>query len=226
MNIAIIPARIGSKRIRKKNIKLFYGKPLISYSINLAKNSKIFDNIIVSTDDIEIKNISEEYGADVPFLRPKNLSDDITPTLPVISHAINECSKLGLKFKNVCCIYPTAPFVKISDILSSYKLLNQNKKYFCFPITEFPSSIFRSFTIDNKFKIKPLYPQNELKRTQDLKPVYFDCGQFYWGTKENWLNSSKIHSNGLGYIVPNWRVVDLDTEQDWKRAELLKKIIK
>ncbi len=224
MNIAIIPARIGSKRIKKKNIKLFFDKPLISYSIDLAKKSKLFDNIIVSTDDNEIKDISKEYGAEVPFLRPKNLSDDFTPTLPVISHAINECLNLGFNFKNVCCIYPTAPFVTISDLLSSFKLLNENKDYFCFPITEFPSSIFRSMTLYDKFKVKLLYPENEQKRTQDLKIAYYDCGQFYWGTKFKWLNSKKVHSNGMGYIIPNWRVIDLDTEEDWKRAELLKKL--
>ena len=145
MNIAIIPARGGSQRIKRKNIKLFFtGKPIIYYSIEAAKKSNLFEEVIVSTDDHEIKQISSDYGAKVPFLRSKELSDNITPTLPVIRDAILKCKEFGLKFKNVCCIYPTAPFIQENDLLETYKMLIENQDKFCFPITEFSSSVYRS----------------------------------------------------------------------------------
>ena len=226
MNIAIIPARIGSKRIKKKNIKKFFGYPLIFYPIKLAKKSNLFDKIIVSTDDNEIANISKSYGAEIPFLRPKNLSDDYTPTLPVISHSIEQCLKLKYKFDNVCCIYPTALFLSVEDLKLSFSLFKKNKNKFCFPVAEFPSSVHRSFFLDKKNKVTLFNPKNEFKRTQDLEPLFYDCGQFYWGAKNKWLNSKKIHSEGVGYVIPSWRVIDLDTQDDWKRAEILKKILK
>ncbi len=226
MNLAIIPARGGSQRIKRKNIKLFSGKPIIYYSIEIAKKSNLFQEVIVSTDDPEIKQISSEYGATVPFLRSKELSNNMTPTLPVIKDAILKCKKLGLKFKNVCCIYPTAPFIEENDVIETYKMLSDNKDKFCFPITEFSSSVYRSFVLKEKNKISLLFAENEKKRTQDLKKVFHDTAQFYWGTVDVWLNSEGIHSNGIGYIIPSWRVVDFDTEEDWKRAEIVKHVIK
>ena len=158
-------------------------------------------------------------------MRPKDIADDFTPTQPVIVHAIKKCIELGKSFENVCTIYPTAPFMTVKDLISSFKLFKKNKNYFCFPITEFPSSIFRSFNIEKNLKLKLLYPKNELTRTQDIKKAYYDCGQFYWGTVYSWLNLKNIHKNGIGFKVPNWRVIDLDTDEDWKRAELLSKVI-
>lgn len=221
MNIAIIPARGGSKRVKKKNIKLFLDTPIISYSIKIARQSNLFDKIIVSTDDLDIKQISLQFGAEVPFIREKKLSDDLTPTLPVICDAILKCKKLGYKFENVCCIYPTAPFIRIDDITNTFNLLKKNYDKFCFPVTEFKSSIYRSFVLKKNNEISLLYPENEQKRTQDLTKVFHDAAQFYWASVNTWLNNKGIHSNGIGYDIPNWRVVDFDTIDDWKRAEVI-----
>lgn len=223
MNIAIIPARGGSKRIPRKNIKEFCGKPMIAYAINAARKSGLFQHIIVSTDDEEIAKIAIKYGAEVPFIRTADLSNDHVATIPVIAHAIQECKKFGWKFDFVCCIYPCAPFIKTEDLKDSFSLLNSSysDRNYCFPITEFPSAIQRGFELLEGNKIQPLFPKFELQRTQDINPTYYDVGQFYWGKIDAWLSSSKIHSNGLGFIIPNWRVVDIDTPDDWKRAEML-----
>lgn len=226
MNIAVIPARGGSKRIKRKNIRVFSKKPMIYYAINLALKSNLFKEVIVSTDDQEIAEISKKFGANVPFVRSKNLSDDFTPTIPVINDAIQNCKNIGYEFENVCCIYPSVPFVKIEDMLETFKLFKKNQKKFCFPITEFHSSIFRSFHLNKDKSLKLLFPENEFKRTQDLDTIYHDCGLFYWGTVTTWLEGKGLHSNGVGYQIPNWRVIDFDTKDDWKRAELLIKILK
>lgn len=221
MNIAIIPARGGSKRIKKKNIKLFLDNPIIYYSITVAKKTNLFDKIVVSTDDTDIKELSLQLGAEVPFVREKKLSDDLTPTLPVICDTILKCKKFGYKFKNVCCIYPTAPFIRVEDITNTFNLLKENYDKFYFPVTEFPSSIYRSFTLKKNNEVSLLYPENEQKRTQDITKVFHDASQFYWASVNTWLNSKGIHSNGIGYKIPNWRVVDFDTIEDWKRAEVI-----
>ncbi|CAM8380926.1 pseudaminic acid cytidylyltransferase [Candidatus Methylopumilus planktonicus] len=221
MNLAIIPARVGSKRILRKNIKDFCGKPMIAYSIIAAKNSGLFDHILVSTDNEEIANIAKFWGAEVPFIRPKELADDITATVPVIAHAIKLCREFGWKIHNVCCIYPVAPFIEINDLKSAFELLSKNQIDYCFPVTEYPSAIQRSLKILGNGMVQPLYPEFEVIRTQDLESTYYDAGQFYWGKADAWIKNSKIHSNGLAYKIPNWRVVDIDTPDDWKRAEIL-----
>lgn len=226
MNIAIIPARGGSKRIPKKNIKNFCGKPIIAYAISTAINSKLFGSVIVSTDDEEIKHTALEYGAEVPFMRQKDLSDDRTPTVPVIAHAIRECIKNDYVFSNVCCIYPTSPLTEIEDIKSVYKLLLENPNNYCLPISEYPSSIQRSLKINQNQRIQPFFSHNELIRTQDLEKAYYDCGQFYWGHKKTWLNSKYLHTNSIGFIIPGWRVVDIDNNDDWERAEFIYEYIK
>ncbi len=226
MNIAIIPARGGSKRIPKKNIKNFCGKPVIGYVISTAINSKLFDAVIVSTDDEEIKLKALELGAEVPFMRPKDISDDITPTVPVVAHAIRECISKNFVFSNVCCIYPASPLIQIRDIRSVYNLLLENPTNYCLPIAEYPSSIQRSFKINQNQRLEPFFPRNELNRTQDLEKAYYDCGQFYWGHKNTWLNSKYLHSNGIGFVIPSWRVVDIDNHDDWERAEFIFKYMK
>ena len=181
MIVAIIPARGGSKRIPRKNIKEFCGKPMISWAIEEAKNSKLFDHIIVSTDDSEIKKISESYGAIVPFIRPADISDDHTPTVPVISHAVKEVDAL---FKNVdyaCCIYPCSPLLKASDLVKSFNLLQSSKEDYVYPVVEYPHSIFRSMRQTKNGKMQFIYPEFELTRTQDLEETFHDAGQFYWG---------------------------------------------
>lgn len=225
MNIAIIPARGGSKRIPRKNIKEFCGKPMIAYAISAAKESGLFDNIIVSTDDEEIAKIAISWGAEIPFLRPLKLANDYATTVPVIAHAINACQKLDLEFDNVCCIYPCVPFIKICDLTGAFANMTDREVDYCFPVTQYPSPIQRALKFLNHKKIQPFYPQFEKIRTQDLEPAYFDAGQFYWGKTQAWLKNSEIHKNSLGYVIPNWRVVDIDTLEDWKRAEVLAPII-
>jgi len=219
MNIAIIPARGGSKRIPRKNIKEFCGQPMISYAITAAEESGLFDHIVVSTDDEEIARIANQWGAETPFVRPVELANDYTATVPVIAHAIEACRALGWKFDNVCCIYPSVPLIQINDLIGSLGRLAESKADYCFPITEYPSAIQRSLKLLTTGKMQPFYPEFELTRTQDLEPAYYDAGQFYWGKADAWLSNPNIHSSGLGYTIPNWRVVDIDTLDDWLRAE-------
>ena len=220
MIIAIIPARGGSKRIPRKNIKKFNGKPMIAWAIQVAKKSKLFDYIIVSTDDNEIKKLAEQYGAIVPFIRPSNISDDETPTVPVISHAVKEIDRLYQRVEFACCIYPCSPFILVSDLVKSFNLLKSSSESFVYPVTEYPHSIFRAMRQSKKGKMEFLYPEHELSRTQDLEKTFHDSGQFYWGKAEAWRKLKKMHTDGVGMKIPSYRVVDIDTEDDWKRAEL------
>lgn len=221
MNIAIIPARGGSKRIPRKNIKMFAGKPMIAHAIIIAKSSGLFDHVVVSTDDPEITAIAREWGAETPFVRPDELANDYTATVPVIAHGIQACRDSGWVFDYVCCIYPGVPFLQIRDLQSALEFLMKGDCDYSFPITEFPSSIQRALRRTDGGKMLPFYPQYEQTRTQDLETAYHDAGQFYWGRAEAWLHNPKIHSSGVGYVVPNWRVVDIDTPEDWVRAENL-----
>jgi N-acylneuraminate cytidylyltransferase len=225
MNIAIIPARGGSKRIPHKNIKEFFGKPMISYAIDAAKESGLFSHIIVSTDDSEIARIAKELGAETPFIRPANLADDHTPTAPVIKHAIEICEELGWKFEYACCIYPSVPLLKSLDLKLGRDLLINTSAEYCFPVAEFPSKIQRALKHDHAGLLSPFYPESELIRTQDLEDAYFDAGMFYWGSVKSWKAQEKIHCNGVGLTVPVWRVVDIDTPEDLHRAEIIYKIM-
>jgi|TARA_Y100001970_G_scaffold206192_1_gene251119 pseudaminic acid cytidylyltransferase len=220
MIVAIIPARGGSKRIPRKNIKNFNGKPMICWAIEEAQKSKLFDNIFVSTDDQEIKEISEQYGAIVPFIRPADISDDHTPTVPVISHAVKQIDTLYKKVDFACCIYPCSPLLMASDIKKSFDILKSSDKNYVYPIVEFPHSIFRSMRQADDGKMEFVYPEYELTRTQDLDETFHDAGQFYWGKAEAWRSLKKMHSGGIGMKIPSYRTVDIDTEDDWRRAEL------
>ncbi len=224
MNIAIIPARAGSKRIKNKNIKLFCGKPIIYYSIIAARKSNIFNHIIVSTDSPKIKKISEKYGADVPFIRPKNLSDDFTSTMDVVKHSIKEIS-YNTKNLNICCIYPTAPLIKKDDLIKSYKNFQSNKCKFIFSASKFSYPTQRGFYLSKKNFIKMVNKKNYSKRSQDLKATYHDAGQFYWGSYKSWLNEKLIFTNKSSiYLLPRLRVQDIDNIEDWKIAEKLYKL--
>lgn len=221
MNIAIIPARGGSKRIPRKNIKEFCGKPMIAYAITAAKESGLFEHIVVSTDDEEIAQIARVYGAEMPFIRPTDLANDYTATLPVIAHAIESCRSLGWQVDMVCCIYPSVPFIQIKELDGALALISNSKVDYCFPVTEYPSAIQRALKLLNNGNVQAFFSEFELTRTQDLEPGYYDAGQFYWGKAQAWLTNPKIYSSGLGYVIPNWRVVDIDTTEDWQRAELI-----
>lgn len=219
MNIAIIPARGGSKRIPRKNIKLFDGKPMLAYAIVAAKDSGLFEHIVVSTDDEEIASIAREWGGETPFVRPANLANDYTATVPVIAHGIQACRDLGWVFDYVCCIYPGVPFIQAEDLTGTLAHLTESGADYCFPVTEFPSAIQRALKRMGDGRMQPIYPQYETTRTQDLEQAYHDAGQFYWAKANTWLENSRIHSGGVGYVIPNWRVVDIDTPEDWLRAE-------
>lgn len=220
MRLCVIPARGNSKRIPKKNIKNFHGKPIIAWSIELAIKSKCFDKIIVSTDDAKISKIAKDYGAETPFVRPKNLSDDHTETVHVISHAIQWYIRRNIKPQYVCCIYATAPFVKIKDLKRGLKILKKTKCNFTFLATNYNYPIQRSFKIKNNGKLKMFYPKYLNYRSQDLEQSYHDVGQFYWGTADAWSKKKNIIStNSIPILISRESAVDIDTQEDWKIAE-------
>jgi len=221
MRIAIIPARGGSKRIPRKNIKVFNGKPIIAWAILAAQESKLFDYIVVSTDDDEIKKVSESFGAVVPFIRPAHLSDDHTPTVPVISHAVVEMDRIYQTVEFACCIYPCTPLLLASDLIKGFDMLKSTEVDFVYPVVEYPHSIFRSMRKSENGKMEFIYPQYELTRTQDLEKTFHDSGQFYWGKAKAWRSLKKMHTDALGMEIPSYRAVDIDTEDDWKKAELI-----
>ncbi len=226
MIIAIIPARGGSKRIKKKNSKIFCGHPIISYSIKQAKACGLFDHIIVSTDDHEIAEISKNLGAEVPFLRPAELSGDFVGTVDVINHAIDYMEKEKAKqVTYACCLYPTAPFVMAEDLREGYMKLSNSEKLFAFSVTTFAFPIQRALKINND-EMQAFWPENIEKRSQDLEEAYHDAGQFYWGKREGFLQKHQIFSPAsIPVILPRERVQDIDTEEDWRRAELLYQLL-
>jgi N-acylneuraminate cytidylyltransferase len=221
MRIAVIPARGGSKRIPRKNVRMFSGKPMISFAINAALQSQLFDHVVVSTDDDEIAAVARAHGAEVPFMRPQHLADDLTATLPVVVDVIEKCQDLGWKFDIVCCIYPCVPLIQKQDLCNSLTRLNNSEADFCFPVCEYPSPIQRALKMDVSGRTSGFYPEFELSRSQDLERAYFDAGQFYWGSVHSWLTTDRVHSNSVGFPIPFWRTVDIDTVDDWVRAENL-----
>lgn len=225
MRVAIIPARGGSKRIPRKNIKPFAGLPIIAYSIKAALESNLFDRIIVTTDDEEIADVARSFGAEIPFIRPKELSDDHTATIPVIAHAIQTLQKQSV-IHAACCIYATAPFIRSEDIVTAYNALITQNKHYAFPVTTFPFPIFRSVKRDDAGNIEMFWPQHFATRSQDLEEAYHDVGQFYWGTPDAWLGGKPIFSEAATTIVlPRHLVQDIDTPEDWHRAELMHKVL-
>lgn len=225
MKLAVIPARGGSKRIPRKNIKEFCGRPMIAWAIEAAQKSACFDRIIVSTDDDEIAVVSRQWGAEVPFVRPNNLADDLTPTVPVIANAIGMCEKSGREIDFACCIYPCAPLIQIDDLVAAFRILEHSNYSYIFPVTEYSSPIQRALRRNNDGRVYPLFQENELECTQNLETAYHDAGQFYWGKKDAWMNIQRVHSHGYGIVIPKWRVVDIDNVEDWIRAELIFKIL-
>ncbi len=219
--LAIIPARGGSKRIPRKNIKLFHGRAMIGYAISAAQLSGIFDRIVVSSDDDEILAVAVEHGAQ-PLTRPAELADDHTATVPVIAHAIDAAERaLNFTARSVCCIYPAVPFLRPQDLQEANMLSGKNGAHYVFPVVAFPSPVERALHLGENGVLRPLFPQNAIARTQDLRDAYYDAGEFYWGSRELWLSQQSVHANGIGMPIPSWRAVDIDTTEDWERAELL-----
>jgi pseudaminic acid cytidylyltransferase len=222
MKIAVIPARGGSKRIPRKNIKTFYGKPMIAWSIEAALGSKLFDKVIVSTDDVEIAEVAKKYGAEVPFVRPSDLSNDFAGTIEVIAHATKWAIDQGWELEAVCCIYATAPFVQIDDINAGWKLLNSGPWAYAFTATDYAFPIFRSIKIMENGGVQMFFPEHFKTRSQDLPEAFHDAGQFYWGRPTAWLEGKIFFSDhSIPVKIPRWRVQDIDTANDWERAEVL-----
>lgn len=217
-NIAIIPARIGSKRIKKKNIKLFNSRPIIEWAFIIAKKSKLFDKIILTSDSDKILKLGKKIGFDILVKRPKKYSSDFIGTAPVIKHAI-QLLKKKINFDNVCCIYPCNPFIQVKDLKRSILKIKKNENNFIYLITNYSHPIERAFNINKSQKLDYINKNFAKKRTQDFKTKYFDTGQFYFASKKVWLNLKKAKKTGLK--IPNWRVVDIDNKSDWKRAEIL-----
>ncbi len=224
-SIAIIPARGGSKRIPGKNIKEFYGKPLIAYSIQAALDSKLFDKIIVSTDDEVIASVAKEYGADIPFIRPKELSDDFTGTDDVVKHALEWLKSRGEVFEYVCTIYATAPLLQPKYLIEGYSALKNSTAINAFSATSMPFPIQRTFRVNNDGRCKMFFPEHYMTRSQDLEEAYQDAGQFYWNKIDQHSDEIMFGKDSIPVILPRYLVQDIDTLEDWKRAEIMYKVL-
>ncbi|MDI1231804.1 MAG: pseudaminic acid cytidylyltransferase [Methylobacter sp.] len=222
MKIAVIPARGGSKRIPRKNIKEFCGKPMIAWSIEAAKASKLFDHIIVSTDDEEIAEVARAWGAEAPFMRPVELSDDFTGTGAVVKHATEWAIKNIGNVEFVCTVYATAPFIKATDLVAGLELMLKSNKDIAFTVTSFPFPIQRAIKINEAGHIAMFQPEHLMTRSQDLEPAFHDAGQFYWARTAAVLHDVPAFSDAaVPLILPRHQVQDIDTIEDWQRAELM-----
>ena len=222
MRLAVIPARGGSKRIPRKNIKSFCGQPMLAWSIAAARESGCFDRIIVSTDDDEIAQVARDHGAETPFVRPEDLANDHATTIPVIAHAIQWQAEHGVTPAEVCCIYATAPFVQATDLQRGLAVLSESGADYAFSVTGYGFPIQRAIRITPGQRVEMFSPEHFNTRSQDLEEAYHDAGQFYWGRAEAWLQGKPIFSsNAAPLILPRHRVQDIDTHEDWERAELM-----
>lgn len=219
INIAVIPARGGSQRIPRKNIKLLNGKPLIAYSIETAVESGLFDKVIVSTDDQEIAEVARKWGAETPFTRPDELADHFTGTTPVMQHALRTLTEHGLEIDKACLIYATCPLLTVEDLHQGYQALDKTPLSFSVSTFDFP--VQRALCVRDG-KLQPMYPEHIGKRSQDLEEAIHDAGQFYWGTAEQWLTNPAMFSElATPIMLPRHRIQDLDTEEDWLRLQQL-----
>lgn len=222
MKIAVIPARGGSKRISRKNIRPFCGRPMIAWPLATVRESAFFDRVIVSTDDEEIADAARDLGAEVPFLRPPELADDHAGTIEVIAHATRWGLDRGWPAEAFCCVYPTAPMVTRTDLAEGFRLLESGGWDFVFTATEYPSPIFRAFEQTEAGGLEMFFPEHFASRSQDLPTALHDAAQFYWGRPHAWLTAETLFGpRSAPLLVPRWRVQDIDTPEDWHRAEAL-----
>lgn len=227
MNLCVIPARGDSKRIPRKNIKEFNGKPMIAYSIEAALESGCFERVIVSTDDEEIAEVAKSYGAEIPFMRPEELSNDYVGTLSVIKHAVKWFEQYDIMPKHVCCLYATAPFVQSQAIKSAYTQLKESQADYCFTVTSYPFPIQRAIKLTEQKRVEMFYPQYFNTRSQDLEEAYHDAGQFYWGEVEAFKIEKPIFSNDAApFVLPRYLVQDIDTPEDWTQAEMMYQVLR
>jgi N-acylneuraminate cytidylyltransferase len=227
MRLAVIPARGGSKRIPRKNVKTFAGKPVIAYSIEAAKCCGLFERIIVSTDDPEIGETAQSFGAEFPFVRPAELSDDYASSMAVIKHSVQWVEAHWGKVDHVCCIYATAPFVQVKYLREGYEKLVLAGKSFAFSVTSFPFPIQRAIRLNGEGCVEMFHPEYYEARSQDMEEAYHDAGQFYWGTATAFMAEVPIFSSGsVPVILPRYLVQDIDTPEDWRRAEIMYRVLR
>ncbi len=224
--IAIIPARGGSKRIPRKNIKLFFGKPLIVYSIEVALKSKLFDRVIVSTEDEEIAEVARKHGAEVPFMRPLELADDFSSSGDSVRHTIKTLQKEGEKIDFVCTIYATAPLLDAKYLKEGFEILKNSDACMAFSVTSMPFPIQRTFKITKDNRCKMFTPQHFSDRSQDLEEAYQDAGQFYWQRVDREIKDIPFGSDSIPIVLPRYLVQDIDTLEDWDMAEKLYQVVK
>jgi pseudaminic acid cytidylyltransferase len=220
MNVALIPARGGSKRIPRKNVRLFAGKPMIAHALGAIRASGLFDRVVVSTDSDDIAGVARDHGAETPFLRPPELSDDLTPTAPVLLHALDWFEKNGQQFENLCCVYATAAFVRSEDLRQGLDILLQHRVSSVFSVTSYQFPIFRALRIDVAGRLSMYWPEHEMTRSQDLPAAYHDAAQFYWLHVEDFRRNKCIYtSDAMPVVIPRYRAQDVDTPEDWDMAE-------
>lgn len=223
-NIAIIPARLGSKRIKRKNIKIFNSKPMMEWTFKFLKKSKLFQKIVLTSESEKILRLGKKIGFDILIKRPNYLSNDFVGTRTVINHAILKLKK-KIQIGNVCCVYPCNPFLQSSDLKKAFQVIKNNNKKFLLTVSKYTHPIERAYYFNNKNnRIKFINPKFSRFRTQDLSHKYFDTGQFYLASQDVWLK--KTMTNTIGIKIPNWRMVDIDTIEDWKRAEIFYSFLK
>lgn len=226
MKLAVIPARGGSKRIPRKNLREFCGKPMLAHSILSARQSGCFDRILVSSDDPEIAAVARDWGAEAPFLRPAELSNDHAGTLPVVKHAIEWLLHQGDVPELVCCLYATAPFVTAEDLATGLGILQTAGSDYAFTVTRFPSAIQRALRLTSAGRVTMLNPEHRNTRSQDLEQTFHDAGQFYWGRAAAFLAEVPLLSEASAPILlPRYRVQDIDTPDDWRMAELMYRVL-
>ena len=221
MNVAIIPARGGSKRIPRKNIKPFFGKPIIAWSIEAALSSDCFERVLVSTDDPEIADVARSAGAEVPFSRPAELCDDFATTSAVMGHAVDWLRASGYSPEWACCLYATAPFVRPDDLRRGLQAMQHADGDFALSVTDYAFPIQRAVRIDPDGRLQMFDPDKFDIRSQDLEPAFHDAGQFYWGRADAWSRRQRIFDGAWPVRLPRERVQDIDTPEDWARAELI-----
>jgi len=221
VSLCIIPARGGSKRIPRKNIRPFCGKPMIAWSIETALQSGCFERVVVSTDDAEIAEVARGYGAQVPFMRAAHLADDFATTGAVMADALQQLQRSGVAAEQVCCLYATAPFVQATDLQQGESLLAASQQDYLFSVTAYGFPIQRALRLQADGSVAMFQPEHFQSRSQDLEEAYHDAGQFYWGRWEAWLAEKPVFESALPLMLPPHRVQDIDSEADWLRAEWL-----
>jgi len=223
--VALIPARGGSKRIPRKNIRPFHGKPLIAYSIETAQKSGLFDHIVVSTDDEEIAAVAREWGAEIPFLREAEYADDFTTATDAVEHSLRRLEKEGMAIDFACTIYPTAPLLEAPYLVEGLEKLKNSDAWYAFSATSMPFPIRRTFRLTEEGRCEMFWPEHFATRSQDLEEAYQDAGQFYWERRKPGKPPFRFDTNALPVLLPRWMVQDIDTLEDWERAELMHRVL-